>query len=412
MIRLLRFLRGVVTFSLTGGFPERFLNRSARLGIPVYGARREKERLVGNTTPTGYRRLRPVAKESETKMRVVKKSGFPFLFARWRRRRGLVVGAVLCVLFLLVMGQFLWRIEIEGAGAIPRSQVLEVLRECGVREGVKIRGIDPFLVENRLLLEFPELSWAGVNLHASTAEILLRERDAPPEIVNQGAPCNIVAGKTGQIVKLTVYQGESQVRVGDTVQEGELVVSGYVQGVLQKQLGYFVKARADVIAEFVEDVLIEVPLTQTIETPTGQEIQKSRLGLYALRLPLYFEKAPGKGWTESSQVQPLELFGRTLPLFLETTTYSQQEKITLNLTEQEARTIALQELSEREQTLQQSGEVVGRTAHGELLDNRFLIHAEVTIRRQIGREIPLQIENQNPPLPGAPKQYDEKQPTK
>ena len=82
---------------------------------------RSKTGVTACTTAAGYKRLRPIAKKTGVRMRLIEKGGMPFTRFRYRKRIGLLVGALLFALFLGGMSRFIWNVEIEGAETIKEE---------------------------------------------------------------------------------------------------------------------------------------------------------------------------------------------------------------------------------------------------------------------------------------------------
>lgn len=403
-IRLIRFLRGVVTFTLTGGFVERFFNLCTRAGVPIWGLKKEREIATACTSAKGYKSLRHIARKTGVRMRIQKKSGLPFFTLHYRKRTGLLAGAVAGGLFLLVMSQFLWSIELSGNETLSDEYILSNLQECGIYEGRYIRNIDTLVAENQMLLKTPSLSWIAINLRASTAEVEMHEREAPPEMVDAGGACNVIAARTGQIVEMEVYDGKPMLMVGDTVQEGELIVSAYMEGTSEKKRGYFVHARARVIAEFVQDFEIAVPLKEELRIPTGRVVNRRSLELFGLNIPLSFGGAP-KGESERSEIRMQgNLFSLKLPLFVNSERYVMQEVRETTLTEAEARELALLKLQDYERDFSALGTIESKTASGMLREGEYVVRAQFTLRQDIARQRAIEVNDTGERMPGAPKQ--------
>ena len=86
LLTWLRWLRGTVTFLITGAFSERLVNLCIRSRLPVWGVSRRKDGLIAHTYARQYRRLRPMARASRTKIRVRERRGLPFWQYRYRHR--------------------------------------------------------------------------------------------------------------------------------------------------------------------------------------------------------------------------------------------------------------------------------------------------------------------------------------
>ena len=125
-ISLLRWLRGTVTF-LThsrSGRAEQFFNLCMQQRIPFWGCRPRGLELEGRTTPSGYRRMHPVARRTGVRPRIQKKQGAPFLLHRYRRRVGLLAGLLLAAALLAASQQFIWVIQVEGCSTQEQVQEL------------------------------------------------------------------------------------------------------------------------------------------------------------------------------------------------------------------------------------------------------------------------------------------------
>lgn len=361
-----------------------------RAGIPVFDARRTNHSIRAFTTARSYRHMRPVAKKTNVRMRIADKKGLPFILRRYRKRIGLMIGLLLFVLFLGGMSQFLWNIEVEGNERISTETVLERLRECGVYEGAYMRGIDSFEAERQMMLLLPDISWIAVNLRGSTASVELRERSLPPEIIDDNTPCNVVAARTGQIVEMEVYDGEPVLRVGDTVEEGQLVVSSFVGGIRNREIGRLVHARARIIVEFTEDVEIRIPLEEEIREPLGTSFVKRSVTLFTLKIPLYFGLPDAPCNVYSKTTQPF-LLGLRLPLTISTDVYEPVAIHTLLFTEEQAREEALSRLIDYERDFSQLGKIMSKTANGAREGESYVVRARYILRQNAAQEQRMEI---------------------
>ena len=146
-----------------------------------------------------------------------------------RRRKGLLLGSLLALSLLLASSLFVWRIEIIGCERTSTGELLRVLAACGVEAGAFRPAIDPELVKSRVLTELPELEWLTVNISGSRARVLVKEREARPELLSERAPAALRAARPGIVQKVTALSGHSLVEPGDAVLEGDLLISGEME---------------------------------------------------------------------------------------------------------------------------------------------------------------------------------------
>ncbi|MGB4648964.1 MAG: sporulation protein YqfD, partial [Acetivibrionales bacterium] len=115
LFRLWNYARGYVIIIVEGFFIEKFINICARRRILLWNVRIQKEhRVTARMSISGFRLIRPVARKTGCRVRLLKKTGLPFVFNKYRRRKAFFAGAVLFFILLNVLASFIWSIEISG----------------------------------------------------------------------------------------------------------------------------------------------------------------------------------------------------------------------------------------------------------------------------------------------------------
>ena len=130
------------------------------------------------------------------------------------------------VVGLLVMSRFVWRVEVQGTERLEPEVITAALAEYGVRSGALASGIDAKTVERQMQIRFEEIAWITVNVEGSRVTAIIEEAVPPPAVVEDGIPTNLIAAETGFITKVEVQNGNPVVKPGDSVQAGDLLVSG------------------------------------------------------------------------------------------------------------------------------------------------------------------------------------------
>ena len=280
-------LSGRVTIQVTGFFLERFLNLTAKRGLPTWDVRRISEtEMLLTTTPAAFRRMRDPAFRAGVRIRVHRKAGLPFTLRPYRRRKALRVGLVLFLLAPLAASQFLWSVTVEGCEKLEPALVLETLEELGVKQGAFLPKLDTDKIQLQASLELDELSFIAINIKGTTAQVQVRERVPVPEDRNPQEIRNLVAGKDGQIESLEIYEGIAMVARGDTVQKGDLLVSGAIPS---EQVGTrYVASDARILARTWKTGVIEAPRVATAKWPTGRRELRHTLLLGDFSINLYW----------------------------------------------------------------------------------------------------------------------------
>jgi similar to stage IV sporulation protein len=382
IIQMLRYIQGYVRFRVTGGFAERFISLCARAGIPIWGVRpRDDYDIEAHTLARNYKRLRPLRRKGGVRMHIEAKVGLPFVVHRYRQRWGILVAAVLFALLLFGLSCFIWRIEIPETEGVSTEEIRAQLSSLGVRVGAWRGSIDPKEAARRMMILNDDIAWIALNILGSTIEVEISPRTQPPDRIHDAkVPTNVVAAHTGQIKYMEVYDGESLLGVGDTVMEGDIIVSGITQDKWGNTMLHH--ARARVLAWTDETIEVSCPLMAEERVYTEQPMVRRGLLIAEMELPLSLKKPPAL-YEEETERAYLRLMGRELPVGLTVRTLRPYTLKTVRLTQAEARLRAMAELKALEESRFGEMKVVDRMAIGQLESDAFVIRARYTVERDI-----------------------------
>lgn len=385
--KLIRYCRGTLQFTAAGPYPERFLNLCSGGGVGLWNTRRTAEGVTACCAQCHRSRLEYYAQKSGCRLETVRCTGMKSTARRYRQRTGLWVGAALLAAGLLVMGRFVWRVEIRGTEQLDPAVITAALAEYGVHPGVLAGKIDARTVERRMQIRFAEIAWITVNVEGSRVTAILEEAVPPPAVVEDGIPTNLIAGETGFITRVEVQNGNAVVKPGDSVLAGDLLVSGIMDNKMgESRLAH---ARGRVYAQVRERLEIFVPYEQRDYLLAGVA-RRRYLTVFGVEIPLQGRGAPeGPYRLEQTVTAPRGVFS-LLPVTLREDCYLQLREVTKTVSPQEAMRQAEKELALREQEL--PAEVIHREAVGSEGPAGFTLAAEYLLERQIAVEAKVQAE--------------------
>jgi similar to stage IV sporulation protein len=124
-----------------------------------------------------------------------------------------------------------------------------------------------------------------VNVSQSRAEVIVRERTPKPELIDNDAPVDVTARKTGIIAKMNVLQGRPLFGVGDAVVAGETLVTGVMESPYAETR--YVHAMAEVEAAVWYELTAEAELCSRVKTYTGEKMTRLALLLGDRRINFY-----------------------------------------------------------------------------------------------------------------------------
>ena len=343
--KLIRLARGTLRFRITGPYPERFINLCARSGVGLWGGYREENGYTACTAQRHRAQIEYYAKKSGAELTILRCSGIPNTVHRYRRRTGLWIGAGLLVIGLFVMGRMIWRIDIRGNESLTSEQIIAALSENGVHIGAYGNALDTRDIERRMQVRFQEISWIAINIDGSTASIIIEETVVPPTQVDRQVPTNIIAAKTGYITRMETYSGNAVVAVGDTVREGQLLISGIMDNKMGESRT--VHARGSILAQTRETLSVTVSYEQESYRFIGLA-KRNYLTFFGLRIPLQLRGVPDEPYRmDSAESTPGGLFS-LLPITVIRERYLLLERTTHTVTPEEAKKIAEEELLAKE----------------------------------------------------------------
>ncbi|MEE0957741.1 MAG: sporulation protein YqfD [Ruminococcus sp.] len=326
---VLRWLRGYVEFEGVSKCPERFLNLTVRRGIRLWDAYPTPNGVCGKLRLSDYRAIRPTARKCRIHLHITERRGLPFIAARYRKRKGLAVGAALGLALLLFLSQFVWTVEFSGQSSVSDAQLRVVLQQNGLYVGCCKGFLDVDKIKRQTLLQVEELGWMSVNLKGSRALVEVREKAQKPPVSTNSQPCNIKAACDGVVTKLRVRRGTAKTLRGSGVRKGDLLVSG-VRLTEQNTISY-VCSDADVFADVYSDKELFIPNKLDYYSLTENKAERRRLYFLHGSLPVSFVPTQYRYTAFTENRQGFLLNSVPLPVGLQTETahelYGEQVKL-------------------------------------------------------------------------------------
>lgn len=226
-----------------------------------------------------------------------------------KTRVGMLIGAVLFFIMLSVSSLYVFKIEINGNSTLSREEIVSELEELGIGVGTRISEIDKNNAANTLLIKYPDISWAAVNVKGTTVCLEIMEKTETPSD-DKGKPEIIVAACDGVIKNITVHSGRGAVGVGSVVRRGDLLINGYVSGsglqYTDNPLLRFDGAQGSIRAEVSESITETVRFTEVIQSFERGKRVATVLSIFGKKITV--GTVPNENF-EKSAVRPLTVMG-------------------------------------------------------------------------------------------------------
>lgn len=380
MKKLINLLLGYVELQVTGAFPERLLNLCAQNRLAFWRLRwLDETSFTFRIALRDRGRLDGLAQRAMCELSEQGRRGAAVVAGGIASHRlGFMLGLGLCLLAVGVLSRFLLVVEVTGNVTVPTAVILSQLQRVGVRPGAYGPAIPEREAANTALLGLPELSYMAINIYGTRAEVVVREAEQAPKLLDEETPADVVATADGIIEDIQADAGQAMFQDGDAVVRGDTLISGTLDlrepeyGTVD--LGYLVvRARGSVTARTWRILEETVPLTAAVKEYTGKEQTGYSLKILWFDLDFFQNSSISGGrYDKITETAELALLGRPMPAAL--TTVTRREYILREEpVDQEA------EAARLEQVLLTRLEGLMEARQGEVL------HTDLTVRTDGGR---------------------------
>lgn len=397
MGRLMNYLRGMAAVRAEGMFPERLINLCAQEGVEFWGVEWLDEHTFTMTTRRRtLGRLEELAGRAGCTVELGARWGLPEFLGRFRTRYAFLAGLVIALCAVGLLSRFILVIEVTGNQNVPTAVILNQLRQLGVRPGVYGPGLDRKQLAQEALLGLEELSWMGINLYGTRLEVIVREAVDRPEQLNETGYFDIAARAGGLILRVEPEQGEAQVQVGDTVAEGEVLISGTVSIQPPKYSDlpvqyYQTHARGRVWARTWRTLTAEIPMEAQVKELTGAEKNRWSLIIFGNRIEIFGNSSIS--WPLYDKITTVHQAalpgGQALPLSLNQERLREYQTRSAPVDQGAAQTLLEERLLEQlEDLIGEEGKVESTRFDARVEGGALRVTLTAECREEIGREQP------------------------
>ena len=302
----LKWINGYLVIKIKGKRIERFINRAIQKRMVIWDIVRQDE-LQGKMLIRleDFFHIKPLLKETNCRVEILSKHGFPFFLRKVKHRYAFFVGFFVFVSLLFVLSHVIWTVEVIGTEKISKSEVLAAAQQVGIEQGKFSFFLDdPDKISANLLTKMPKASWVGFNMVGTKAQIRIVEKVIPekPEVA---APRNIVAKKSAVVQRIFAAKGRVMVKPNDFVRKGDVLVSGLIG---KEDQPLQVAADGKVEGEVWYETEVTIPLKHDQAVFTGAVQRNYYLVVGSRQIKLWgFGNEPYKHFVKNDEKQIFHL---------------------------------------------------------------------------------------------------------
>ncbi len=377
MLHWMQYVKGYVSIKVWGYSTERFLNLCGNHDILVWDIENHGDYYTMKVSVKGFFALKTLLKKTGTRASVLERHGLPFFVPKIRRRKIFAAGLILCLFFWLFTARYIWDIQIEGNYSLTDDILLDYLESQGIHTAMEKENVQIEKLEMQLREEYDMITWASLKIEGTTLIIQIRENEVPEydssgqSSLNDGEHADspaggkdIVAAKDGVIVYMITRKGTPEVAVGDTVEKGQLLVSGavpvYNDDTTVRKYQYY-EADADILIAYDKSLFVEKQTAYQDKEYSGREKKILLFGFQDKEWNLSAGKIPYEIYDISGEKKQVQLLDHlSLPVFYGTKYAKEYTLVEKEHTEEEMQQIMQAEWDKILQTLEEKGVQITR----------------------------------------------------
>ncbi len=358
---LISYLMGYLTISIEGYYIERFINMCRNKKIIIWHLKRKNEiQLEFRINVNDFKQICRIARKTKCKIKIKNKRGMPFIIHRYKKRKIFFIFLLLLLISILLSSHFVWNVEIQEENGQQLENIAQDIENAGLKIGKLKNQIDTKEIINQIRLQRQDIAWMGIELKGTNAIVKIVKADQKPDIIDEDEYCSIIADKVGIITKINAQTGTANVKVGDTVNKGETLINGWMEG---KYTGIrYVHAKGDIEAKVWHTKYINIPYNTTEKRETGNIENKYTIKFNNFKINLHKGVSKFKIYDTIETENKMKLFSDFyLPISIIKITNKEIEEEQKTYEPEEAKNIGIQQLQqELDEEIENKESIVGK----------------------------------------------------
>ncbi len=347
-----KWMKGYVTVKIEGIHAFSFIKQCSLQNIPMWNVKMISENSYqAEILHRDISTLRKLRIGRKCKLKFLGKWGLPFLIINFFQRKAFLFSIVMAILIVFILSNIIWKIEIEGVNEDLNRKMRSILEENNVEVGrFHWTSLSNEQLKAKILHEVPDLMWVEISKQGTQINIQAVEK-SNEKTEKDNEKGDMVASKDGVIVDLFVEKGKPMVRVNDTVQKGDLLISSdytFSNDQENEEEDKNKKSKSitkgEIIAKVWYKSIIEVPLSSKFSTLTGKVYSKYYLGVGNKRLPIWnFNNSKFDDYQIEEVVKNFYFLNWKIPVTFSTFNVNEVKQKSIQYTKNEAKKLGMKE---------------------------------------------------------------------
>ena len=343
---LLSYIFGYLSLKIEGYYIERFINICKNNKIFIWNLKRKEDiKLKLNANINDFKKICQIARKTKCKVKIESKKGLPFKIHKYKKRKIFLILLIVIILLIALSSNYIWNVEIQEENGLEMENIEENIENAGLKVGALKSKIDTKEIINKIRLERNDVAWMGIELKGTNAIVKLVKADEKPQIIDEVDYCNIVSNKARKKKKINAASGTANVKVGDTVNVGDVLINGWMEG---KYTGIrYVHSKGEIEAKVWYTKSKNIKYSTIERKETGNIEEQYAIKFNNFKINLHKGVSKFKNYDTIENEEKIRLFSDFyLPISIIKTTNKEVEEIQKNYQVEEAKNVGIQELQE------------------------------------------------------------------
>lgn len=351
-VKLSRYKNGYVRIKAKGFAVERFINLAVHNDINIWDLSRNGSIITFCTKVKDFKKLSGFARKSGVHLKIIQKSGCPFLINKYKHRYIFFAGFLIFAALLCYMSSFIWFIEVKGNTTIEDYQILSVLSKNGLETGSFKYTLNLKELEQNVKNELTSVGWINIKVDGTKATVTISEKLPEIRNVENSQPCDIISDKEALVTEIMASSGKPMVKPGDIVEVGDTLISAditYLQDGIDVVYGQ-VQASGYVRGDVRRTITINVPYTLKLKRYTSNSENFYSVKLFNIDFNTNFIKndVSFQKYDIIREIEQPQLGDNfILPIIFEKLSYLEYKDETIKVSAEEAKQICMKKLNKQ-----------------------------------------------------------------
>ena len=382
---LLSYLIGYLRIEVTGYYIERFINLCNSNHILTWNLKKGKNaNILLNIEINSLKEIVKLAKRTKCKIKIINKKGLPFLINKYKKRKIFIASLIVIILLFFLSSNFIWNIEIKEDEENKAYNIQQDIEEAGLKVGQLKRKLNTKEIINKIRLKRDDIAWIGIELKGTNAIVKVVKATEKPDIIEDSQYCNIVSDKEGVVTKINAQKGTAQVKVGDTITKGTILIGGWMEG---KYTGIrYIHAEGEIEAKvwYTKTKKVKYKTTETQETGN----QEKKFSMKFNNFQINFNKGVSKFkiYDTMETEKKFQLFSDFyLPISIVEKTNKELKKVKKSYSPEEAKNLGIQELEEElDKQIEDKESIINKNINAYEKEDHVEIYVTYEVLEKIG----------------------------